>query len=334
MKFSTQLKAASVLASLALLSACSPNGNSAADGNGLTARNIIGGTLSDSAFQKANGVVGLIMVSVEAPPQAANDNESASASGDRTAAAPGSGDSSAAAQPQPRVSISICTGSLLAKRKVLTAAHCVMSPNLRAVLVFFKTDLENANPETDAIRALAAHVHPDYNPRGGSAGTPSFETTRSDSDMVMLTLEKDAPADFKLAKLPTAEATPRAQEKLTLAGYGVTNPIVNQLVVNIITGQIGIRPVESTGSGVLRQVDNIEVLQETDDKKEFLLSGYAGERGACHGDSGGPAYRKESDGTYTLLGVTSRGTNPIGNCDRDAVYGSVAGQLDWIRSAL
>ena len=153
--------------------------------------------------------------------------------------------------------------------------------------------------------------------------------------MAMLTLEKDAPADFKFAKLPTAEGAPRVSDKLTLAGYGVTDPIVNLLVVNPRSGQIvGLLPNDAPGSGLLRQVDDIEILQETQDKREVLLSGNQGNKGACHGDSGGPAYRKESNGTYTLLGVTSRGTNPTGNCDRDAVYGSVAGQLDWIRTAL
>jgi len=35
--------------------------------------------------------------------------------------------------------------------------------------------------------------------------------------------------------------------------------------------------------------------------------------GSCKGDSGGPLYEKTGKG-YTVIGTTSRGTGPIGNC--------------------
>merc|ERR1712226_532188 len=35
--------------------------------------------------------------------------------------------------------------------------------------------------------------------------------------------------------------------------------------------------------------------------------------GSCKGDSGGPLYEKTGQG-YTVIGTTSRGTGPIGNC--------------------
>ena len=58
-------------------------------------------------------------------------------------------------------------------------------------------------------------------------------------------------------------------------------------------------------------------------------------RGACHGDSGGPAYVKDAvSGKNILVGVTSRGTNPQGLCDRQAIYTGVMGYAQWIANGV
>lgn len=285
--------------SLTMLSAC---GNPQNQQDGQIAGNIIGGTTSTLAFQKKNGVVALLSFvakpaaqpeGTQTPP-AANDNE--------------------------EIGTSICTGSLLSKRVVLTAAHCVDDENLKAVVAVFTTDITKENAAESAVRVARVRIHPDYN---------------GQNDMAVLLLAADAPADFQFAKLPETDITSELKGKrLTLAGYGVTNPLVNALEMDEKTGELVIKPLPSEGDGVLRQVSGIETLAISPDGKEFMVSGYDGKKGACHGDSGGPAYLTQKDGSFLLVGVTSRGTNPIGNCDRQAIYGSVAGQLDWVKGFL
>ncbi|AGH94357.1 S1 family peptidase [Pseudobdellovibrio exovorus] len=291
--------------SVTMLSAC---GNQSSSKDGQIASNIVGGTTSTLEFQKANGIVALLSLTekkkeapAEAPkegeaalPQAANDNEE-----------------------KPEVGMSICTGSLISKRVILTAAHCVDSEDLKGVLAIFATDISAEDAPTKAIPVGRVELHPDYD---------------GQNDMALVFLRSDAPADFKLAKLPSSDITSDLKGKsVTLAGYGVTTPLVNKIGIDPESGELVVIPLPTEGDGVLRQISDIETLAISPDAKEFMVSNYGGTKGACHGDSGGPAYLAQEDGSFLLVGVTSRGTNPIGNCDRQAIYGSVAAQMDWIR---
>lgn len=290
--------------SVTMLSAC---GNQSTQKDGQIASNIIGGSTSTLDFQKENGIVALLSLveqKKEAPaetpkegesatPQAANDND------------------------KPEVGMSICTGSLISKRVILTAAHCVDSENLKGVLAIFTNDITAEDAPTKAIPVGRVELHPDYD---------------GQNDMALVFLRSDAPEGFKLAKLPASDITSELKGKsVTLAGYGVTTPLVNKIGMDPDSGELVVIPLPTEGDGVLRQVSGIETLAISPDAKEFMVSGYGGTKGACHGDSGGPAYLAQEDGSFLLVGVTSRGTNPIGNCDRQAIYGSVAAQMDWIR---
>ncbi len=55
--------------------------------------------------------------------------------------------------------------------------------------------------------------------------------------------------------------------------------------------------------------------------------------GACHGDSGGPAYLA-LEGGYALWGVTSRGLNdPNDDCSQFAIYTKAMPYANWIVKA-
>ena len=56
-------------------------------------------------------------------------------------------------------------------------------------------------------------------------------------------------------------------------------------------------------------------------------------KGACHGDSGGPAYVQDKNGNVFLAGVTSRAdeaTDPEGKCIGKTIYTKVQPYLTWI----
>ncbi len=299
--FEKSTAAASVTLLLAFLSSCAPESKNLSSYQNSTANtessNIVGGTLATADYQKQNGIVELSI-----------------AMQDATTGQQG---------------VATCTGTLIAKRLVLTAAHCLASPGITNIAAVFVTD-ENKALKTDVVFAVDGIIHPDFL-KGIDPKAPSASATWN--DIALVKLEADAPADFKFARLPASatEVNLLAGSKVTLSGYGITNAIVRK-VVRGKNGTQKIIEVPSTGSGVLRKIDNILVKQMSMDKKEIMLD-QSKSIGACHGDSGGPAFVMAKDGTSIQVGVTSRGTEKLGNCNENAIYTSVASHLAWIADA-
>lgn len=218
----------------------------------------------------------------------------------------------------------VCTGSLIAHDLVLTAAHCIADRGLRGIAVLFSLDDVKVTEE-QVIYVSAARINPDF--------LPTDDTSKVWNDIALLKLEKEAPADFQLAKLPDVETIKKLTKgsKVTLAGYGITNAVTRK-VVQDKNGKLTVVELPSRGTGTLRKVSNIVVQSVTVDQKEISFN-QKNLRGACHGDSGGPALLKLEDGSYIQVGVTSRGTNKLGNCNEGAIYTGVFGQLEWITLA-
>lgn len=209
-----------------------------------------------------------------------------------------------------------CTGTLISQKIILTAAHCVVEPSLQGIAVVFATDTEKAT-QAEIRWVVDGTVHPDY----------KGET----SDLALLKISEAAPADFKIAKLAGANTKILPKHKLTLAGYGITNAIVRKVMKDKF-GIPKVVEVPSSGDGVLRKIDGIPVVSVSAENKEILLD-QTNSVGACHGDSGGPAFITSQSGAAVQVGVTSRGTEKLGNCNQGAIYTSVAAHSAWIKQS-
>lgn len=197
----------------------------------------------------------------------------------------------------------LCTGSLLPNNLVLTAAHCVGS-NPENMYIFFDTKVTNKSQ----FRAVdKAEVSPYWASQQNEA--------KNTSDIALLHFQGTIPAGFQPATL----LAPQDRKFLTkgatvvLAGFGISN------------GTTG------DGAGTLR-VTKVTINNPNFSASELTLDQTQG-TGACHGDSGGPAYL-EIKGKYYLWGITSRGVQDDNNdCSKYSAYTSIIFHKAWLSKA-
>jgi secreted trypsin-like serine protease len=235
----------------------------------------------------------------------------------------------------------ICTGSLLDNNRILTAAHCV-GPKPEKMFIIFTPDMISLlkNGTQNQVRLLVrqvvtATVNPGWEPEKNGLKDDTW------NDLAVLKFRGTVPVGFKPATLlgggDINDLAPNLT--VTLAGYGVDQiqtakvdptlppaptvagtPPKDEVVCN--HDHTECVSMKSSGSGVLRfsAVSVVKVLSH-----EVVVDQTQG-KGACSGDSGGPAYVLKN-GQYFLWGITSRGTP---GCNEEGVYTNVLTYRDWV----
>lgn len=199
----------------------------------------------------------------------------------------------------------LCTGTLIGDNMVLSAAHCVSDDTSNMVIVF-NIDFQKAKKE-DVRPVVGAVISPLY-----KAAHP---TGRDTGDISIIRYAGDTPNNYSaLPILPARYVSLFREGMLTLlAGYGLNDGV------------------NKKGSGLLRSV-GVRISHPQFSQTEVRFDQTQG-KGACHGDSGGPAILIVGNQPY-VWGVTSRGSDdPDDHCGAGAIYTNAAAYGEFIQQA-
>lgn len=219
-----------------------------------------------------------------------------------------------------------CTGTLLTQDVVLSAAHCTMTDDTASTsnpgLLYIY--LSSQAPADIVALFKAEMASPGSNPllRQVSAGMTganwanlSDDQATNWGDLSLLKFPGGLPAGYVPAQLIPANVQLTAGMPIVLAGFGLTQPMVNN------------NQVQATS---LNKVQ-VSILDPNFSQTEMMIQTNQG-KGSCHGDSGGPAYITVNGQNY-VAGVTSRAdssTDPQGECIGNTIYTETQPYLNWI----
>lgn len=190
----------------------------------------------------------------------------------------------------------LCTATLLSRNIAITAAHCIgMYPE--DMYIFYGNEL-SATSGHFSIDKIEISAYWEYRQN------ENVDT----GDIALVYFSSALPENYKPVSLYSKELS--KGQSLIFAGYGMQESQSNE------------------GVGILRKV-NLEVLEPQHGFTEFVVDQSKGQ-GACHGDSGGPAFVFENN-RYFLAGVTARGhEDPDGTCLVKNISTNPFSYKEWI----
>lgn len=192
----------------------------------------------------------------------------------------------------------LCTGSLLPNNIILTAAHCI-GPIPEAMYIVFGTEL---NSQAQIRRAHSIKVSEYWETRRNSM----LDT----GDIALIHFKGSVPQGYKPATLLPSQKILRPGTQTVLVGFGYNDGV------------------NKSGAGQVRHT-TVKIADPNYSMTEVKLDQTQG-TGACHGDSGGPAYVKIGS-RYYLWGITSRGVDDANDdCSKYSAFTNALAYRAWI----
>ncbi|ASD64235.1 trypsin-like serine protease [Bdellovibrio bacteriovorus] len=195
-----------------------------------------------------------------------------------------------------------CTGIPLSRQLILTAAHCLKTPQAYLRTVEYKT-------KTGEHLAYAEETF--VVPEQYKAGNQDF-------DFGILKLKKQLPEDIIVT--PLMDHSVGDLRSVLAAGYGRTNGVWSDI--------------KGDGGNTLRSVQ-LTVSAFAKNESRFRVQQSQG-KGFCQGDSGGPAFARIQGRTY-VVGIASKTTRSSESatadterCTDEGIYISVQKQFAMI----
>ncbi len=213
----------------------------------------------------------------------------------------------------------LCTGTVIAKSSVLTAAHCACVPTPRHVVI---GNNAWAFESTVVTRAYVPDGIDCANLESGSADVSLREFAKGDVGILVL----QSPVSIQPSPLALESALQQGSTG-TIVGFGKTD-----------TGVLGVK--NRADTLIVSDRCSGYVNGESDSTYYGCVSGREivaqgpGHVDTCSGDSGGPLFVPTRNGHDDLIAVTSRGIATPGAqvCGDGGIYARIDASLTWIKN--
>jgi secreted trypsin-like serine protease len=217
----------------------------------------------------------------------------------------------------------ICSGSLIAPTRVLTAAHCVKGGKHRQLSILAGSPWISPHRRRPRIKVTAVVIDPAFNGR------------KDAHDFAVLTLGS-AP-DAQPIALPTRGKSKRATRPgrtVRSGGWGTRSALGFNVAQRLKTAKERVLPARTCDRayGKSRGFLGTAMICALGKRIGRIHSRLPFHATACEGDSGGPLVADTPDGPR-LIGAVSSGVFPCG-LGGPSIYARVADRLGFIRRAI